>query len=129
MARKTQNLEVGMRLQHARKLLKMTQKELAETTGFNPTNITSYELGKADVPVRLLSELYKLGVNSNWILTGTEHIFAYNDAGKLLQKDVYGVQIDEKFFSKDTEKLLLVSKLVQDIEAMTHQVHNIIQAA
>ncbi len=66
----------GARLRSVRKILKMNQKELADSLGTGYSNISriekdEYSLGKAYL--ELLREKYN--VNPNWILYGQEPIF------------------------------------------------------
>jgi hypothetical protein len=50
--------------------------------------IINYELGRAAVPLRVLLELYRRGINPIYLLSGDGDIFAKNIAGKTLKEKI-----------------------------------------
>lgn len=66
--------EIGKRIQDIRNKYysntKLNAASFAELIGESKHNIGNYERGIANVPNRVLVELYRLGFNPIWILTG-----------------------------------------------------------
>lgn len=67
-------IEIGKRIQDIRNKYysnhKLSAAAFAEKLGESKHNIGNYERGKANVPNRVLVELYRLGFNPIWVLTG-----------------------------------------------------------
>lgn len=85
--------EVGLRLRQIREIMNEGSKLSSIQFGYlldeNGDKIRNYEIGRANIPVRLLYNLYKRGINPNYIIAGHESIFADNDEGKRLAKLTY----------------------------------------
>ncbi len=66
--------EIGKRMQDIRNKYyantKLSAAAFAELLGESKHNIGNYERGIANVPNRVLVELYRLGFNPTWVLTG-----------------------------------------------------------
>lgn len=64
-------MDIGYRLQIARKMKGMTMKQLSELSGVSDTAITNYEKALTVPRIDLLSELARtLGVSINWLIFG-----------------------------------------------------------
>jgi len=85
--------EVGLRLRQIREIMNEGSKLSSIQFGYlldeNGDKIRNYEIGRASIPIRLLYNLYKRGINPNYIITGLESIFADNEEGKRLAKLTY----------------------------------------
>lgn len=66
--------EIGKRIQDIRNKYysntKLSAAAFAELLGESKHNIGNYERGIANVPNRVLVELYRLGFSPTWVLTG-----------------------------------------------------------
>lgn len=63
--------KMGERIYHRRKLLKLTQEELAEKMGVSTQMISNLELGKKAIrPENLIKLCEVLNVSADYILTG-----------------------------------------------------------
>lgn len=66
--------EIGKRIQDIRNKYysntKLSAAAFAELLGESKHNIGNYERGIANVPNRVLVELYRMGFNPTWVLTG-----------------------------------------------------------
>jgi transcriptional regulator with XRE-family HTH domain len=61
-------MEIADRLKSIRSFLGKTQKEMAATLGVSLGSWQAYEAGSSYPGGRVLEELARLGVNSNWVL-------------------------------------------------------------
>jgi hypothetical protein len=79
------NQILGRRLKDIRMIIneggKLSSDQFGYLLGETRDNIANYETGRAGVPVRLLHELYKRGINPIYIISGEGSIFADNEAG------------------------------------------------
>ncbi len=87
--------EIGKRIQNIRTKYysdkKVNAATFADLLGENKFNIGNYERGIASVPNRVLVEIYKLGFNVNWILTGEGSPYNHkplSEFGKVMVKDI-----------------------------------------
>ena len=71
-----QSKEIGSRLRQIREHLEETQTVFAERFGLSRHDISNYELGRCDVPTRVLAELDRMGFNLSWVLNGLGKMFA-----------------------------------------------------
>lgn len=71
--------EVGVRLRSFREMLsiynspqkkRLTRAEFAKIVGVNAHNINDYERGASDMPCLVMSRLFDIGCNLNWLVTG-----------------------------------------------------------
>jgi hypothetical protein len=80
------NQILGRRLKDIRMIIneggKLSGDQFGYILGETRDNIANYETGRAGVPIRLLHELYKRGINPVYIISGEGSIFAENDAGR-----------------------------------------------
>jgi len=67
--------EVGSRLLKLRKNMQLTQVQFAKEIGITQNVYTRYETGKLDLPDHIKSKLHHIGVNLNWLLTGSGPMF------------------------------------------------------
>ncbi len=100
----------GGRLKEVRLIFNQGQKLSSEQFAYlvdeTSDRIKNYELGRASIPLRLLHQLYKKGINPNYIISGEGGMFAQNSQGLFLKKS-----ISEKAQKNKEERLL---KLIQD---------------
>ncbi|MDT3739754.1 MAG: helix-turn-helix transcriptional regulator [Candidatus Kapabacteria bacterium] len=105
--------EVGERLKQIRFIFneggKLSADQFAFILGETRDKIANYELGRAGLPVRVLFELYKRGINPVYIISGEGSIFADNYAG-----GNFRLKISEKVnlgwkFSEESLKILMPS--------------------
>ncbi len=71
-----QNKEIGSRLRQVREHLGETQTVFAERFGLTRHDIANYELGRCDIPTRVLAELDRMGFNVSWVLNGWGEMLA-----------------------------------------------------
>jgi hypothetical protein len=74
--------------------------------GESRDKIANYELGRAGLPVRVLYELYKRGINPIYIIAGEGSVFADNIEGdnfreKVKEKIKFGMK-----FSQQSQEML-----------------------
>lgn len=90
--------EVGSRLKQIRFIFneggKLSADQFAYLLGETRDRIANYELGRAGIPVRVIYELYRRGINPVYIIAGEGSVFADNAAGKS-----FGNRIKEKINS------------------------------
>ncbi len=67
--------EVSERLLSIRKHMGLTQVQFSKKIGTSQNVYTRYETGKLDLPDTLKSSLHHIGVNLNWLLTGSGPMF------------------------------------------------------
>lgn len=67
--------EVSERLLSVRKHMGLTQVQFSKKIGTSQNVYTRYETGKLDLPDTLKSSLHHIGVNLNWLLTGSGPMF------------------------------------------------------
>ena len=72
---KPRHAQLGKRLRSIRSYLNETQTNFGSRFGLKRHDIANYELGRADLPSRLMSGLDELGVNLSWLLTGKGSMF------------------------------------------------------
>lgn len=105
--------EVGERLKQIRFIFneggKLSADQFAFILGETRDKIANYELGRAGLPVRVLLELYKRGINPVYIITGEGSIFADNrEGGNFRYKISEKVNLGWKF-SEESLKILMPS--------------------
>jgi len=68
--------EIGKRLKALRKMLKLTQNEMAKILNTTIQTILRYEKGRVMPSLKFLSNLANIyNINANWLLTGKGEIF------------------------------------------------------
>ena len=70
----------GIRLRMIRNHLAETQTVFAERFGLNRHDIANYELGRGDIPTRVLAELDRMGVNLSWVLNALGDIYTLSNS-------------------------------------------------
>lgn len=84
------NVEIGLRLREVRHIIneggKLSADQFAHLLNETRDRIINYELGRASVPIRILYELYKRGINPIYIIAGDGSPFAENEAGQRLSE-------------------------------------------
>lgn len=97
----------GKRLREIRYIFlegeKVSRKQFAYALGENKDNITNYEIGRANIPNRVLLALYERGFNPVYILTGEGSIFADNEAGRVLKDIINSKKASSNEISKIRE--------------------------
>ncbi|MBQ8682426.1 MAG: helix-turn-helix transcriptional regulator [Selenomonadales bacterium] len=51
------NMRIGKRIKEARRKLKLTQMELAESIGRTESSVRKYEAGKVTIPIDVIAEI------------------------------------------------------------------------
>ncbi len=62
--------DIGIRLRKIREHLVETQTVFAQRFGLSRDDVANYELGRCDIPTRVLAELDRMGINLSWLLNG-----------------------------------------------------------
>jgi len=105
------NKEIGSRLKEVRKIynggFKATIEQFAAILGETKYNLSNYENGKANLPVRVLKVLYEIGINPLFIINGVGSKFADNEAGRILREKIEQNNENEKDFTKMSSEELL----------------------
>lgn len=105
------NKEIGLRLKEVRKIynggFKATIEQFAALLGETKYNLTNYENGKANLPVRVLKVLYEIGINPLYIINGIGSKFADNEAGRILKEKIEKQEESEKDLTKMSSEELL----------------------
>lgn len=71
-----QNIIMKDRLKQLRKILNLTQQELADKLNISRNNIASYETGKSNIGASVISLICKeFNVNEEWLRNGTGEMF------------------------------------------------------
>lgn len=120
------NKEIGIRLKEVRKIYnggyKATIEQFAAILGETKYNLTNYENGKANLPVRVLKVLYDIGINPLYIINGVGSKFADNEAGRNLKEKIEGKKDSEKDITK-----LSSEELINQAEILTVAAGNIMK--
>lgn len=66
---------IGLRIKDARSSLGLTQKEFCEKSGMKLPSLRDYELGNHIPGGDAVSDLARMGINANWLLTGDGPMF------------------------------------------------------
>jgi transcriptional regulator with XRE-family HTH domain len=86
------NIQIGKRLRLIREIIneggKLSSEQFAYLVNESKDKIINYELGRSAIPVKLIYELYKRGINPTFIITGNEDIFASNENGLRLKSSI-----------------------------------------
>jgi len=86
------NIQIGKRLRLIREIIneggKLSSEQFAYLVNESKDKIINYELGRSAIPVKLIFELYKRGINPTFIITGNEEIFARNENGLRLKSSI-----------------------------------------
>lgn len=86
--------EIGQRLKEIREFFnegdKLYVKQFAYLLGESEHNMRNYERGLANIPISVLAELHKRGINSNYLITGLGSKYADNEAGIELRYKIEG---------------------------------------
>ncbi len=91
--------------------IKLSIAQFSELLGEPKYNIQAYETGRANIPNRILVNLYEKGINPTFILTGEGSAFASNSSGRELQ---------QKYLSNSSGKIKeAVSILEEESETNT----------
>jgi transcriptional regulator with XRE-family HTH domain len=105
------NKEIGSRLKEVRKIynggFKATIEQFAAILGETKYNLSNYENGKANLPVRVLKVLYEIGINPLYIINGVGSKFADNEAGRILREKIEQNKENEKDLTKMSSEELL----------------------
>ncbi len=113
--------EVGARLKQIRSIFneggKLSADQFAFLLGETRDKIANYELGRASLPIRVLYELYKRGINPIYIISGEDSIFANNEVGQIFkEKIIEKIKLGAKFNSISQEILNEELKIEQKTE-------------
>jgi transcriptional regulator with XRE-family HTH domain len=74
---------VGQRLKEIRKDLGHTQKEFASELQISQQNVSRYESGQLEISLHIITALYEMGYDTNWLLYEKGHMkIADNETAK-----------------------------------------------
>lgn len=86
---------------------KLSADQFAFLLGESRDKIANYELGRAGLPIRVLLELYKRGINPVYLISGDGSLFADNPEGINLRNRIsQKVQSGWKFSPQSLDILL-----------------------
>lgn len=86
---------------------KLSADQFAFLLGESRDKIANYELGRAGLPIRVLLELYKRGINPVYLISGDGSIFADNNEGVNLRNRIANkVQSGWKFSPQSLDILM-----------------------
>ncbi len=69
--KKSKNVEIGKRLQEARKHLGYKQSDFAQALGVTDEHYRKYELGSSGIPIDKVAVLFeKFGIDPTYLITG-----------------------------------------------------------
>jgi hypothetical protein len=98
---------IGDRLKEIRYIFlegeKVSRKQFAYAIGENKDNVANYEIGRANIPNRVLTTLYERGFNPTYILTGEGSLFADNESGRTLRDIISSKKIKNSTVSNVRE--------------------------
>lgn len=99
--------DVGRRIYERRKMLRMTQEQLAAETDLTPQFVSNAEAGKRAMrPENLLKIANSLGTSTDYILTG-----------EIIDKDK--LRLSEKLDKLTPDQVLLVENIIDDCIKLT----------
>jgi transcriptional regulator with XRE-family HTH domain len=114
---------MGQRLKEIRKDLGYTQKEFASKLNISQQNLSRYENGELAVSLHIITTLYEIGYDTNWLLyekgyvKRTENESAKEKVGELekeivsLKKRVHEIESEKEKLSKE-----LIQRLAEIVE-------------
>lgn len=115
------NKEIGARLKEVRKIynggFKATIEQFATILGETKYNLSNYENGKANLPIRVLKVLYEIGINPLYIINGKGSKFADNEAGRILREKIERSKENEKDLSNLSSEELMHQAEILNVAA------------
>lgn len=106
----TQQINIGKRLQEVRSKYisagKLTAIEFADLLGESRFNIANYERGIANIPNRVLVELYRNGINPTWVLTGEQEIYVSSGKNLKISNANKVIRPDINYFNEDDYNII-----------------------
>jgi hypothetical protein len=109
MDTKELNIQVGMRLRQIRMIFnegkKLSTMQFAYLVDESPERMYNYEFGRAGIPVRVLLELYKRGINPIYLISGEGDVFAPNKAGIELKERINKKQAKNQIGKTEITKI------------------------
>jgi transcriptional regulator with XRE-family HTH domain len=106
-------MSIGERIKKRRRLLEMTQQELAKAIGVTPQHISAIEQGKRDPSLSSLAKLAReLGVTTDYLVTNSESV---------ITDSIPAIKADKKL--RLTAKKALI-RLVQELYVAELEVNN-----
>lgn len=109
MEEKRINIEIGNRLRFIRSIFnegsKLSAEQFAYLLDETRDRVINYELGRASIPIRVILELYKRGINPVYLIAGEGEIYAKNSAGKQLKERIS--EKERKINAKQTSVIRL----------------------
>jgi hypothetical protein len=88
------NKNIGKRLKEVRMLFNegdwLSGDQFGHLLGVSGDKIRNYESGRSAVPVRLLAELYRRGINPVFLIAGEGSVFADNEEGRRMAHRIDG---------------------------------------
>lgn len=95
-------IESGKRLRNIREVLneggKLSSEQFAYIINESRDKIINYELGRTAIPIKLLFEIYKRGLDPNYIISGIGSLFLQNENGQRL-KNIFEKKLQNSILS------------------------------
>lgn len=66
-------------------------KDFAVDLNMAPSNLQKYMNSEREPGMGILLRMLEMGCNLNWLLSGKGRMFADNDTGRALEKEIHGV--------------------------------------
>ncbi len=107
---------------------KLSAEQFAFLVGETKDKILNYELGRASVPIRMLYELYRRGINPTYIITGEGSMFAENSAGKVFTDKLNARAKVTQFTMQSDVKMMTNITNLEEFESNSKQI-SVIRAA
>jgi transcriptional regulator with XRE-family HTH domain len=123
------NISTGTRLTDFIKALGQSKGGFAEILGIPSSQLSRYLGDSAQMPQKeILTKLFNLGCNLNWLLTGEGERYAENEAGRALQKkaNAYNAERDDNVGQVLDGFDLLESRVYTDV--ITEEEVNVLES-
>lgn len=86
------NISIGERLKMIREIYnegsKISTTQFAYLLDLTRDQLANYECGRSSLPVNVIYNLYKRGINPTFLIAGEENMFANNFAGTELKNKI-----------------------------------------
>lgn len=113
-----------------------SRPDLARAVGRTPDSVSSYFKQDSVPGGEFLAALVKVGISSDWILTGEGSMYANNEAGKALRKKSQGIGkehepellghlsdmpgVNQRIINLDDSEVEILESLVNKIKGQTN---------
>jgi hypothetical protein len=107
------NKNIGIRLKAVRQIynegIRLTVEQFAHLLDITTDKLLNYESGRSALPINVLLELYNRGIDPIFLLTGSGDIFANNNIGIAMKKNILNKNVNydaavKEIITKATQK-------------------------